>query len=140
MKVFTLDEANNMLPVLKAVFSSIYEFNNALKGINKDIKMLYDIWGKDIENDSNVDNGFYLKLINDSTAITNQIKIIINYLDSIGCVIKDLHNGLVDFYFDKNGELVFLCWKYCEDAINYWHPIATGYTDRRPIKELVKFI
>ena len=44
-------------------------------------------------------------------------------LEELGCVLKDLAQGLVDFYVMREGELVFLCWKQGEERIRFWHPL-----------------
>jgi hypothetical protein len=57
-------------------------------------------------------------------------------LDQLGCMIKDLNLGLVDFYGKVNGRMVFLCWKLGEKKIAFWHDLESGFAGRRPISEL----
>ena len=52
-------------------------------------------------------------------------------LQSYGCVIKDLNGGLVDFLAERNGREVYLCWRYGEDRIEYYHELHTGFQGRR---------
>jgi hypothetical protein len=47
--------------------------------------------------------------------------------------VKDLTVGLVDFVALRDGREVYLCWKYGEDSIQYWHEIEAGFAGRRPI-------
>ena len=56
-------------------------------------------------------------------------------LEDLGCLLKDLTTGLVDFYGTRRGELVFLCWKLGEDRIRFWHGLDEGYTGRQPLEE-----
>lgn len=56
-------------------------------------------------------------------------------LEGLGCLLKDLKAGLVDFYAARNEELVFLCWKLGEDSIQYWHTLESGFSGRRPLSE-----
>ena len=53
--------------------------------------------------------------------------------ERLGCHLKDLDAGLVDFYTQQEGELALLCWHEGEDRIGYWHAVDAGYADRRPI-------
>ena len=51
----------------------------------------------------------------------------------LGGVTKDLGMGLVDFPHLRNGEVVNLCWKHGERAIEYWHGLDEGFARRKPL-------
>ena len=51
----------------------------------------------------------------------------------LGGVIKDLDLGLVDFPHLREGEVVNLCWKHGETAIEYWHGLDEGFARRKPL-------
>jgi hypothetical protein len=51
----------------------------------------------------------------------------------LGAVIKDPQIGLVDFYGRIDGRLVWLCWKYGEESLGYYHELETGFSGRRPL-------
>ena len=53
-------------------------------------------------------------------------------LESLGCEIKDLEMGLVDFRSSRDGREVCLCWRLGEDTIAYWHELEVGFTRRQP--------
>jgi hypothetical protein len=55
-----------------------------------------------------------------------------------GGVIKDPQTGLVDFYGRVDGKLVWLCWRYGEDSLGYYHELTAGYTGRRPLSAEVR--
>lgn len=50
-----------------------------------------------------------------------------------GCVIKDLNQGLVDFYALNGDRLIFLCWKLGEAEVSHWHALDGGFATRRPM-------
>jgi hypothetical protein len=52
---------------------------------------------------------------------------------NMGILIKDVDTGLIDFLGQRNGRDVYLCWKYGEDDIDYWHDVEAGFAGRRPI-------
>jgi hypothetical protein len=52
-------------------------------------------------------------------------------LEEIGCLLKDLAQGLVDFYAMRDGEMVFLCWRLGEEQIRFWHGIDEGFAGRQ---------
>jgi len=49
-----------------------------------------------------------------------------------GALIKDLDTGLVDFPALREGHEVYLCWKFDEPHIDYWHEIDAGFAGRQP--------
>ena len=54
-------------------------------------------------------------------------------VQTLGGVIKDPQTGLVDFYGRIDGRLVWLCWRYGEDSLGYYHELESGYAGRRPL-------
>jgi hypothetical protein len=55
-----------------------------------------------------------------------------------GGVVKDPQTGLVDFYGRVDGKLVWLCWRYGEDSLGYYHELTAGYSGRRPLSAEVR--
>ncbi|HUO06625.1 MAG TPA: DUF2203 domain-containing protein [Candidatus Binataceae bacterium] len=55
-------------------------------------------------------------------------------IESLGCFLKDLEQGLVDFPADDgSGGVVFLCWQFGEPQIVAWHSIDSGFASRQPL-------
>ena len=63
------------------------------------------------------------------------LKTAVENIQEMGCIIKDLDIGLVDFPTLFRGEEVYLCWKLGEPAIEFWHGIHEGFAGRKPIDE-----
>jgi len=57
-------------------------------------------------------------------------------LAEIGCVLRDLDLGLIDFPARAGDTDVFLCWRLGEETVRFWHPTTEGYAGRRPLSEL----
>ncbi len=55
-------------------------------------------------------------------------------VQALGAVVKDPQIGLVDFYGRLDGRLVWLCWRYGEETLRYWHELDAGYSGRRTLK------
>jgi hypothetical protein len=64
---------------------------------------------------------------------TAKLKRMFECFEEIGCVVKDLDLGLVDFPALHRGTEVYLCWRFGEQDIAFWHPIDEGFAGRRPI-------
>jgi len=55
-------------------------------------------------------------------------------LQELGVVVKDLEQGLCDFYALAGDRLVFLCWRLDEPEVAHWHSLEGGFAARRPLK------
>ncbi len=54
-------------------------------------------------------------------------------IQELGAVVKDTSMGLLDFYGRLEGRLVWLCWRYGEDHLGYYHELDTGFSGRRSL-------
>ena len=61
------------------------------------------------------------------------IERLLDQIRAHGCVIKDINVGLIDFLTERDGREVFLCWRYGEDAVAFYHDLHTGFNSRRPV-------
>ncbi len=59
-------------------------------------------------------------------------------VESTGAVVKDPQVGLVDFYGRVDGKLVWLCWKYGEDEVAFYHALDEGFSGRKPIGQSLR--
>jgi hypothetical protein len=59
----------------------------------------------------------------------------VRQIESWGCVVKDLDQGLVDFPARRGDETVLLCWRLGEASIRYWHGLKEGFAGRKPLEE-----
>ena len=56
-------------------------------------------------------------------------------IQEMGCVVKDLEMGLIDFPSLRDGEEVYLCWKFGEKRIRFYHGIHEGFAGRKPLDD-----
>lgn len=56
-------------------------------------------------------------------------------LKEMSIQVQDLNTGLVDFPARRGGRTIWLCWKYDEPAVQFWHDLDAGFAGRQPIKE-----
>ncbi|MEA2682719.1 MAG: hypothetical protein QOK05_1047 [Chloroflexota bacterium] len=54
-------------------------------------------------------------------------------LESMDIVVKDPVRGLVDFYSNRDGEVVHLCWRIGEESVANWHRLEDGFQGRQPL-------
>lgn len=50
-----------------------------------------------------------------------------------GIVLRDADTGLVDFPSERDGRLVYLCWRLGEERVGHWHDPESGFGGRRPL-------
>jgi hypothetical protein len=62
-----------------------------------------------------------------------KLKRIFESFEELGCIVKDLDIGLVDFPALYHGQEVYLCWRLGETDIRFWHGIDEGFAGRRAI-------
>lgn len=55
----------------------------------------------------------------------------VNEIQDMGCLVKDLEAGLIDFPSLRNGQEVYLCWKLGERRIEFWHSLDEGFAGRK---------
>lgn len=54
-------------------------------------------------------------------------------LDRMGIEIKDPDRGLIDFFSERDGRVVYLCYLLGEPELAYWHELHTGFAGRQPL-------
>lgn len=67
-------------------------------------------------------------------AIVRRIRAMFAEVAEIGAEVKAA-DGLVDFRSRKDGEVVYLCWRFGEPAIRHWHDLTSGIAGRAPITD-----
>ena len=132
-KTFTLSEANALLPSVKAL---IEQLQGLQRSIAQTTQQLDELVSKLSQGDGYPIHALKDQIVN---VARHQLQLIeafqsaLNSLQELGCELKDLALGLVDFYGMREGELVYLCWKLGEDQIHFWHTLEGGYASRQAL-------
>lgn len=63
---------------------------------------------------------------------------VVEQVQELGCLIKDLDVGLIDFPTSFEGREVYLCWKVGEPSIGFWHATDEGFAGRKPIDQVFR--
>lgn len=64
-----------------------------------------------------------------------QINDLVERINEMGCELKDVDMGLIDFRCDMEGREVYLCWRLGEEHVSYWHELDTGFAGRQPLED-----
>ena len=128
-KYFTIETAQKQLPKIK---KSILKLQNLKKAIDAILSVRIDPNEVEFEELHKTN----AKLNKEYHKLSYEFYKELEKLESIGCLLKDLEQGLVDFYCRFEGRDIFLCWKSGEDKIKAWHDIDAGFIGRTPIIDL----
>ncbi|MBI3448349.1 MAG: DUF2203 domain-containing protein [Acidobacteria bacterium] len=122
---FTVVQANEALPALRDIVGTIQDRLTWLGAHKPEFR--YAVREMKILLDAPVSPDYFERLL--------EIKAALGEVDSMGCQIKDVRAGLVDFPARLYGKEVLLCWKVGEDSVAYYHDLESGYSGRRPIPD-----
>lgn len=124
-KHFTLEEARQLLPLIRPAVARAMDLRKDMTRRRDEVKQL----AENAANNSGSPTGtVYVERLLALRACVEQIR-------SSGCLLKSVQEGLVDFPHLKDGREVYLCWRYGEDDIEYWHEVEAGFAGRKPISE-----
>jgi hypothetical protein len=133
MKIFTLDEAQSLLPVLESLLKRAIEGKRLAEKAESDlIEMARRIY---LSGGMRVDVNNISKLRAEMEENLHVARESITEIDSIGAQVNDLEEGLLDFPCRLEDQVVLLCWRMGEPAINYWHTAETGFKGRQLVDE-----
>lgn len=133
VKVFTVKEANEALPIVRGAVRFVRDRAREIVQTQDALAVLSLLGARSAKSPEHRDLRARQTQLQD---LVNAYNAKLEELQRIGCVVKDLNQGLVDFYAQHKDRLVFLCWKFGEKKIAFWHDLEGGYARRRPISEL----
>jgi hypothetical protein len=120
---FTVEEANAILPEIDILMARLQIHRSRMIKLRREIVELLKV------QESDIGGSVASSLVIDFIAIERLMK----EIRSHGCLIKDLNSGLVDFLSTRDGREVYLCWRYGEPRIKFYHELHTGFKNRQQI-------
>jgi len=129
-RFFTVDEANALIARLRP---KVEELLATFKEIRAEIETAASQAGLD---PGSPDLAKHLESRAIAPGLFDRVKGLIEELHDQGCLVNGPEAGLVDFPCLYNNEIVFLCWKYGEPRVGYWHRIPDGFAGRRPLLDV----
>ena len=132
MRLFTLEEAERTLPLVRRVVA--------------DLQVEYPAWRAAVgrfellSGSARADRGETEDLVAAQGEVAAHAARIHEYmaeLEAVGCLFKGFDAGLVDFYSLRDDRPVFLCWHLGEERITHWHELDAGFAGRQPIDHAI---
>ncbi len=121
-RLFTLDDANALLPTLRPLLERLQDVQRKLA----DRDLLQRLRTAAAGNGGGAAAQDVMTSGDEFGRITAQI-------ENLGVVVRDPASGLVDFPAQREGADIFLCWRVGEDAVGHWHDRDSGYVGRQPL-------
>ncbi len=124
-RFLTVEEARQLLPSLKELMGQVMVISHRLEEYRDLVQQLADSASS---NTGGPEGTAYLDIVISLQSCLTQ-------LQETGCVLRSLQDGLIDFPHLKQGREIYLCWKYGEEDIRFWHEVDEGFAGRTPLLE-----
>ncbi|MFL7869547.1 MAG: DUF2203 domain-containing protein [Anaerolineales bacterium] len=120
---FTLQEANNALTIIRPLMDEIQAIRQEI------LARQPEVWPVVERSAGNGGSQAASQMVREF----ERLDALVHQVQATGALFKDINLGLLDFSALKDGREVYLCWKYGEEDIAFWHEIEAGYAGRQPI-------
>ena len=125
MKLFTIEEANALLPSVREILQRIQGSRRRLATYRRAAKLAAE--GAEQGGGGMEGGALYATLLTQFTTEMSE-------LEALGVQLKDFDRGLVDFPSLRDGRVVLLCWQLGEgDELEWWHDMEAGFGGRTPL-------
>jgi hypothetical protein len=122
-RYFTLAEAQATLEIVRPLVSEILEIRQSI------LKRQPEVWPVLAKAAGNGGSKVASEIAQEFERLDQNVRMIL----ATGALLKDVNVGLVDFPFWYEDREVYLCWKYGEESISFWHEIDSGFSGRKPL-------
>lgn len=122
---FTTNEANNALPDVIKKFEYALAKKNEVSKLEQELQMSLSTTNSFEE---------YVSLKQNLNAAITKFYESAEILENTGVMVKSIEQGLLDFPSKRFDEEVWLCWKYGETEIKFWHEKDSGFMGRKPVE------
>jgi hypothetical protein len=131
-RLFTLEEANSHLPRLAAMLRSLQSAVRELAAVQETLSEA-TVRAKGNGAATNSHGRALDAAVQRANELMAQARSLVGQIEQIGCELKDVEMGLVDFRAVHHHRVVYLCWRLGEDQIRFWHELDTGFSGRKPL-------
>lgn len=130
LRLFTLEEAQKILPLVKSIVRGILEDYAVLQQKAADLREQRREATTSIGRSARTAGNALSPEVQELTSRVNEA---IAELNGLGVEFKGYEPGLVDFPARRAGEVIYLCWKHGEEQIGYWHTPEGGFAGRQEL-------
>ena len=125
MKLFSVEEANALLPTAERIVRAIRKGYGRVSAMREAARAAAE--GAQHGGGGMADGPRYLAEL---VSLAERV----GELETLGIQLKDYERGLIDFPHMREGRVVLLCWQIGEgDHVGWWHETDTGFAGRQPL-------
>ena len=125
MKLFSIEEANTLLPTVERIVRSIRRAYARVTSMREAARAASE--GAQFGGGGMIEGPRYMAAL---VGLAEHV----GELDALGVQLKDYEKGLIDFPHMREGRVVLLCWQLGEgDRLNWWHETEAGFAGRQPL-------
>ena len=131
-KFFTIGEAEQLIGLLETTLERIKRNRQEFLWLKGELAILELIveCGASEKNPDTMEAAEKKKKV---AKLAREIEKDVASIEEAGCILREVEEGVVDFFSIQEGTVVFLCWKKGEESIRYWHSIREGFAGRQPL-------
>src|SRR5438046_3923460 len=133
VRLFTEDEADARRPQLEEIFLLLDPKLARLREVKDLVEDSEAYYGEGLTGAPSRDRESYADLLQEQADLDRSVQADIDAVLALGCEVKDLHRGLIDFPARIGNEVVYLCWQRGEDRIEWWHTLGSGFEGGKPL-------
>ena len=128
-KLFSLDEANALLPQLEQIVEELRSTRQSISEAQQEVTNIE----RQARQNGHDRTGEFTEARRRLSELISRFDSRIKSINDLGCELKDLEIGLFDFRTNWQGRIVYLCWKVGEPEIGFWHELEEGFAGRRQL-------
>lgn len=129
-RLFTVEEANQRLPLVRAIVQDIVDLFQDLQQRRERIASVKQLRGQGTSSSrfhSEETDQVEEEIQRDEEKLAEFVR----ELRELGVEFKDPILGLVDFPAQMDDRVVHLCWKLGEPEVQFWHELDAGFSGRQ---------
>ncbi len=131
-RLFSLREANALLETLREEFTRARGLRDQLMEVQKKLADAgQPLEGPEVQVDAAAPPAIQ-KLQGRAVGILDELRTLLREVSELGVEVKAA-DGLVDFRSKLHGRTVYLCWKYGEERVGFFHELDAGFAGRQPL-------
>jgi hypothetical protein len=122
-KYFTVAEANRLLPYLRLLVERLLALRQEALILHPEVLPVLE---KAATNGGSQRSSQLAETFRNFEAVVAE-------LQQLGCELKGVEQGLIDFPALREGRVIYLCWQYDEPEVAFWHEVDAGFAGRQSL-------
>jgi hypothetical protein len=132
-RTWTLAEANAALPKVREMAAEGRRIQSEARDIQDNLEDLRIVWGDAVLQAPCPDHAEFGRLSVALHECRQAREFLLLKFAAMGVEPKDLDEGLVDFPARIGPQQVYLCWRWGEPAVAWYHSVSAGVRGRKPV-------